>query len=476
MFTPRGTGGVEANNALQQQATAQQQAWTQQDRDRAKQYQGQYDTMNAQGGSLYNLRNSLANYLGGGGGNPLSSAPEGSWGSLAGGSPWNINTNQSAGLPQYQTGQLQNPSAYAWTTSDISAVPNAANMPKFNATDWLSQINTISNPLLQAYQLSPEMQGQINPNLDIAGTGQDVYNAYLRSGNQSIADQYQSLGDQAQLDAARRGLSSTSMGPNAQTALSIQRGQGVASNEANALSQRLGVESGLRGEQRTGATTLADLLRTGTQDQNANEQQMFVNALNKLQTGQQMTNADVQLLAALATQQQGINESQFGMGLQRSNALNQAGQNTYGNQVTAANMGNQNYLTDYQNMLNQYLTGTQLDAAGRQEARGNQWDVYNALTGQAGNLAQAGDTSGYAGQMGQVANQYGNNANAYAQIGQNQMAMLSPLASWAGRQLFGGNMGTGQQNYNPTGNGVTFNPQGYPTSQQSSMWNPQNWY
>ena len=127
-----------------------------------------------------------------------------------------------------------------------------------------------TTPTLGSYRPNASLLGQINPELDIAGTGQKVYNANLASGTQGVAEAMGGAADTARLDAARRGaryLPSTGMDPGT---YSIIRGQMEASNQANALNQQLGAESGMRGEQRTGAGLLNDIMRQAELDkQNA---------------------------------------------------------------------------------------------------------------------------------------------------------------------------------------------------------------
>ena len=202
--------------------------------------------------------------------------------------------------------------------------------------------------LASAYSPSSGLQGQVNPYLDVSGTGQQVYNANLATSTQTLADQYRSLMDRQGAADAQRGLTGTSFAPASQTALAIQQGQGAARNMAGALGQRLSTESGLRGEQRQGALSLADMLRQATIDQ------------------------------------QGTQTQQYGM-----------------------------------------------DRQATQDQIANYLQQIQTLMGYSGAMMGAGDTSGTAGQ-------YGNLANSAAQRGQEAMAMWAPIANWAGGRLFGG--------------------------------------
>lgn len=83
---------------------------------------------------------------------------------------------------------------------------------------------------------------------DWQNTGQQVQDAYLTSSNQSIADQYKTLGDQITAHNAMSGLSQTSFAPGGMAALAVQRSQDQARAAAGALTQRLGAEQALRAE------------------------------------------------------------------------------------------------------------------------------------------------------------------------------------------------------------------------------------
>lgn len=89
-----------------------------------------------------------------------------------------------------------------------------------------------------------------SPNIDVTGTGQDVYEANVASSTQSLADQYNTLMQQAQRANLQRGLGQTSFGRGSMSDLAIQRSQDEARNMAGALTQKLGVEQSLRGEER----------------------------------------------------------------------------------------------------------------------------------------------------------------------------------------------------------------------------------
>jgi hypothetical protein len=267
MFVAKGTGGQEANNQRNEQATMTLQDMVGNAYGRAKDYQGQYDTY---------LSNTLS---------PLAS-----------------------GWAQYLSGD--------------SASPFGA------SSSWATPVT----PTLSSYAPSSELQSQVNPTLDVTGTGKSVYDAWLASSDQNLADQYSGMLSDTTATNARRGLTNTSFAPGALAQLAIQRGQGAARNKAQALSNQLSTEQGLRNEQRSGATTLADLLRTSATDQNTVNQQNYSNSLqNYLQNlSNQMTAYNAlqgygNTLSGLGDTSQIIGQ-QSGVGSQYGNLANSYGQ------------------------------------------------------------------------------------------------------------------------------------------------------
>jgi hypothetical protein len=255
-----------------------------------------------------------------------------------------------------------------------------------------------------------------------------------------VADQYNALGEQSRLDMARRGLTGSSFAPTSQTALSIARGQGTARNAAEAANQGLQTKTALQQLASQTGLSLADLLRTvqldansvlGTQRSwanedvdrsNANAQQTFLNRGTLASNLQGLNNADTSLRAQLAGQQQGLDESLFNRGMTSWNAGNTAGQNTFQNALDAANFSNQNALTRYGLGQQNYQTGL-----GQLQS----WTDY---------LQNLSTPSAYTSGLSGLASGYGNLANSYSQIGQNQMASWAPLLGYAGN-LLGGSSG-----------------------------------
>jgi len=295
-----GSSGLRANQQAQAASTNKQSLWNEQDRARALPFQ-----------SLFASNTSSMNPIFGGMTSRLGGTPTGA----AAATPWWMNTPQ-------------NPSS---------------RMPQ----TWKPDAGLLS---------------KINPTLDVAGTGQNVYNAYAASGDQDVADQYSALKAEAEADNARNGIFTTSFAPAARNQLGIQRGQMKSRNLAGALQARLDAESQMRGEERDGAMTLADLLgRTSAQEQGA------------------------------------------------------------------------------------FVTGQGLDAAGRGEAKGNYLTDLSSLMDWQKLLAMMGDTSGTTAMEGNVANQYGNVADSYAQQVAANQAMWGNLLGGVGQMYAGGLFGGGSK-------------------------------
>ena len=206
-------------------------------------------------------------------------------------------------------------------------------------TPWVNKtmgnLNTGNYQTFTPYEPSQNLLGQVNPTLNPSMEGGKLYNAMLSTSNQTLGDQYKGVLDSLNASNVRSGMGRTSFAPQGMTSLAIQRGQGEARNVAGALQARQGLEQSLRGEQRAGAMSVADMLRQASLDKRQQIQDAYQRG--DIDLGQMF--AYMQMLAQAGDPNAAIGQ----MGDVASGYSNLAG--SYGNMA-------QRNAAVYQNLLN----------------------------------------------------------------------------------------------------------------------------
>ena len=139
------------------------------------------------------------------------------------------------------------------TTNEANLI-NQAGQQSQGLWDQFNTMNQQMQPTYQSLQGVVDNQGKGGAGsafatLDPTTTANQVTQAYQRSSNQTLADQYKSLQNQLAQSNAQRGITNSSFNTNGMTSLAIGNAQAQATNSANALTQGIQTQEQLQAQQ-----------------------------------------------------------------------------------------------------------------------------------------------------------------------------------------------------------------------------------